>query len=247
MNVSTSILNILSAASLDGNGLKLSGHLDRKDYQAVAKVIEAAGGKWNRKAGQHVFDGPAADAIDQIILTGEVADKKQELQQFFTPPELADRLAALADVRDGQRILEPSAGPGEIVKAIARTGAAAPVCAYEIDRPIWTKLCAVPPGLGAYCQDFLKVMPDQFFDRVVMNPPFARQDDIRHVLHALKFLKPGGRLVSIMSASVMFRDNRLTEGFRSFVKERCGTMEMLPADSFKASGTSVNTALVTLS
>jgi hypothetical protein len=30
-----------------------------------------------------------------------------------------------------------------------------------------------------------------------MNPPFANADDIKHIMHALKMLKPGGRLVAI--------------------------------------------------
>jgi hypothetical protein len=50
-----------------------------------------------------------------------------------------------------------------------------------------------------------------------MNLPFAKQDDIRHVLHALKFLKPGGHLVAIMSASTMFRANKLATDFRELV------------------------------
>ena len=39
------------------------------------KVLEALGGKWNRKAGGHVFDHYPADEIDEVILTGEYTDK----------------------------------------------------------------------------------------------------------------------------------------------------------------------------
>jgi 16S rRNA G1207 methylase RsmC len=84
------------------------------------------------------------------------------------------------------------------------------------------------------------------FDRIVMNPPFADQQDIRHVRHALGFLKPGGRLVAIMSAGVTFREDRLAREFRALVEDRGGTIEELPADAFKASGTGVLAVLVTI-
>jgi hypothetical protein len=60
----------------------------------------------------------------------------------------------------------------------------------------------------------------------------------------LRFLKPDGRLVAIMSAGVSFRQDKRTTAFRKLVEERGGMIEPLPEDSFKESGTSVNTVLV---
>jgi len=85
------------------------------------------------------------------------------------------------------------------------------------------------------------------FDRVIMNPPFADQADIAHVTHALTFLKEGGKLVAIMSAGVGFRTDRKATAFRTTIQKMGGTIEPLPADSFKASGTGVNTVLVQVS
>jgi predicted RNA methylase len=243
------ILNVLGAARLDGARLHLEGQLDRKLYQQVAKTIEAAGGKWSRKEGAHVFDGDAADVIEPILLTGEVTSRKQEFGQFDTPPALAARLVAIADVRPGMKVLEPNAGAGNIVAAIIdalETGAN--VWAYEID-PKRHAACRErhfrafgSGGLGL--RDFLTVPPEPVFDRVIMNPPFARQADIDHVLHAAKFLRPSGRLAAITSASVAFRTNRKTEDFRAFVAARGGTIEALPTGSFRESGTDVSAAIV---
>jgi 16S rRNA G1207 methylase RsmC len=94
--------------------------------------------------------------------------------------------------------------------------------------------------------DFLTQAPEPNYDRVVMNPPFAKQADIRHVLHALRFLRQGGLLVSVMAASVAFRDNRLTQDFRDLIRERGGDMEALPEGAFKASGTMVRSLIVTI-
>ena len=95
-------------------------------------------------------------------------------------------------------------------------------------------------------RDFLTMQPSPLMDRVVMDPPFARQADIKHVLHALRFLRDGGRLVSVMSASVTFRENTLTRDFRALVSSRSGSIEELPEGAFKSSGTMVRTVIVTI-
>ncbi len=99
--------------------------------------------------------------------------------------------------------------------------------------------------------DFLDVGPGstQPFDRVLMNPPFAKQADVRHVQHALGFLKKrraGGLLVAIMARGVRFRTDRLATGFRTLVEDREGRIEDLPDGSFRAAGTDVRTVLVTI-
>lgn len=79
-----------------------------------------------------------------------------------------------------------------------------------------------------------------------MNPPFSRQADIKHVSHALKFLKPNGRLVSVMASSMTFRSNKLTTEFRELIDLRNGWIEKLPEGAFKSSGTMVNTVIVVI-
>jgi hypothetical protein len=50
MRVEDEVLAVLSRAETNGNALTLTGRLDRKMYERTNKVLEAAGGKWNRKA-----------------------------------------------------------------------------------------------------------------------------------------------------------------------------------------------------
>lgn len=238
--IAQDVLKVLDAATIDGALLTLNGNLDRKLYVETNKVIEAAGGKWNRSKKAHVFEGNAIDAIEPIILTGEYARTKQDFGQFDTPELLAEQAVDIADVQAGMSVLEPSAGIGRIADAARQAGAH--VTCWEIDAKRAEKLAGYALNVG----DFLSTSPNAVFDRVVMNPPFAKQDDIRHVLHAFKFLKPGGRLVAIMSKSVMFRDNKLTTDFRDFVDAHGGTMKALPEGAFKESGTGVNTCIVTI-
>lgn len=244
MRVENEVLTVLSRAATEGNALTLVGQLDRRIYERTNKVLEAAGGKWNRKAKAHLFDGDAADAIEQIILTGEITIQ-QDFGYFPTPEPIVARLIELAEIEPGMTVLEPSAGQGNIAHAIARETAA--VDCVELLPANFAKLN--PAIRMAVCGDFLQLDPMdgwRDYDRVVMNPPFARQDDIRHVTHALRFLKAGGRLVSVMAASILFRDNRLTADFRALIDERGGDIEECPEGAFRSSGTMVRTVIVTI-
>lgn len=190
----------------------------------------------------HLFEGDASEIMDAIILTGKVTCKKSELGYFPTPKNIVRRLIELADVMPHMSILEPSAGQGAIAQELAKI--AADVCCYEIDGG--NVVVLLKKEITSATRDFLSVEPSPTFDRVVMNPPFTKQMDILHVLHAYKFLKPGGRLVSVMASGVEFRSNKLTTDFRQFIISHNGGIEALPEGSFLESGTGVNTVIVTI-
>lgn len=244
MRVSNEILSVLSAAELRGNSLVLQGQLNRPTYVAVNKVLEAAGWKWNRKAKAHTCDGDAVDVLEQVLLTGIVTIAKDEFEFFPTPKTIVAELIELADIRPGMAVLEPSAGKGAIAYAVAEI--AKPDC-IELMEANFAALAGDMKLGRVHRGDFLQIAPIRKYDRVVMNPPFSRQQDIKHVTHALKFLKSGGRLVSVMSAGVTFRRDRLTNDFRALVESSDGEIAPLPDGAFRESGTMVNTVIVTLS
>jgi len=242
MRIDDEVLAVLSRAETNGFELKLTGQLDRKLYERTNKVLEAAGGKWNRKAKAHVFESDAFDRLDQIILSGEVEIPKDEFNYFPSPLAVVERLMELANISPGMRVLEPSAGCGAIAVACVKNGA--DVDCYELMEANFWELEKTGQFRKVTNADFLTVQPFAEYDRIIMNPPFFKQADIRHVLHSLKFLKPGGKLVSVMSASVRFRENKLTNEFRDLITERGGRIESLPDGAFKESGTMVRTVIV---
>ena len=242
MKVSDDVLAVLSSAQLIGNTVLLTGQFDRALYTKTNKVLEAAGGKWSRKEKAHVFGMEAADRIDQIILSGSIEIPKDEFNFFPSPPPVVTRLIDLAGIEDGMRVLEPSAGQGAIAHACARQGAV--VDCYELMEANFKHLQAYFEDVVH--ADFLEVCPEPIYDRVVMNPPFQNQSDIKHVTHALKFLKPGGLLVAVMSAGVAFRTDKRTAEFLALVKSQGGEIHQLPENSFKASGTGVNTVIAVI-
>lgn len=250
-NLPAEVLADLDSSVCSGRTLRLIGQLDRKRYQAVDKVISAAGGKWSRRDGCHLFPGEAREAIEQIVLTGGIGPK-QELGQFDSPPAVVERVLQLAQIKPGMRVLEPSAGLGALAIAAIRAGGI--VHTFEIDPARNAKLtlaiATLPDEAARACTDqfgdflHLGVTWGPLFDRAIMNPPFAKQADIAHVMAASKCVAAGGRLVAVMSGGVTFRQDARTREFRNWLQFRNGSIEALPPDSFKASGTSVNACIV---
>lgn len=237
------VLTVLSGCRVDGQVVYLPPkQLERKLYERVNDVLVALGGKWNRKQKGHVFEDEPAGRLEDAILTASY-ERPQDLGFFPTPAPIVEILMRAADVQKDMQCLEPSAGDGAIADELAKIVGPKNVAVMEIQDK--KREALKEKGYDVLGSDFLTVPQKYFFDRIVMNPPFSKQADIDHVLHAFRFLRRGGRLVSVMSASVVFRENRKTLEFREFVEEK-GRIEALPDGAFKDSGTDVRTVMVML-
>lgn len=244
VSLADDVRDVLQRSTITPTTLALPGQLDRKLYERVAKVIEAAGGKWNRKAQAHLFPRDPREVLGLALVQGHIVDAKKANQQFFTPPDLAVRVAQAADVQPGHLVLEPSAGEGALAEAAEAAGGR--VHCIEIDPALVETLRA--KGYQTKGLNFLHVRPDESlqYDRVVMNPPFTKGAAVAHILHAYRFLRAGGRLAAIADAGVRFRTTKADTAFRAFVQEQGGSIAPLPDDSFVDAGTAVSTVLVVI-
>jgi phospholipid N-methyltransferase len=142
----------------------------------------------------------------------EIKIKSKKIEGFFpTPKKLIDELISIAELKQGESILEPSAGKGDILDRIKEQfndTVKLSACELNTDLRELLKL----KGYELVGTDFLQV--DQSFDKIIMNPPFEKGQDIDHVLHALSLLKKGGRLVAIMGEGVFFRNFKKEKEFR---------------------------------
>lgn len=272
MRVSEEVLDVLAnrltymriANGDPNNSVQIQGQLDRKLYVATNKALEACGFAWSRHAQRHVLAGDSdpGELIALILSTGEVTTAA-DLGFFATPEPLAKQLVAMAELKPGMCVLEPSAGEGAIVEVLLAAG----VTVYAIERDarrrrtllerfvrptIAAERFVVPypgfgtPTFGSNGIDFMDYEAEESFDAVVMNPPFLRcgkGDHIDHVYHALECVKPGGVVVSVMPSGITFRKDKRHTTFRERM-QKFGTIEPLPEGSFKASGTNVNTCVV---
>lgn len=247
MNISPDVMLALRNATTDGAHLVLTGpRMDPKLYQRVNEVLEAVGGRWTTGMQAHVFPVDAAQALAPVLESGQVVtlrEKRQSSQYFPTPGAIVQRIVDLAGIEPGMEVLEPSAGSGAIATAAAKAGAV--VDCIEHDPGYAGTLADTGVARALTVADFLTVPAQPCYDRVVMNPPFTRGADMQHVEHALRFLKPNGILVSVMSWAVTFQ-GRKTAKFRALVEARGGTVEAVAGGAFKESGTDVDTVIVAI-
>lgn len=130
--------------------------------------------------------------MNMYLPTMENEERSVELNQWYTPPELAKRMAELVDLR-GKRVLEPSAGSGNLVRAALDAGAD-DVIAFDVDdRNVigLRKRFADDVRFAALHRDFLMQPPKRVdfdrFDVALMNPPWDDGQHWKHIAHALKF------------------------------------------------------------
>lgn len=235
MKINNDVADVLANSRIEGDKLFLEGsQLERNLYLAVDKVLKALGGKWARKEKAHIFESGIEDTIEAILLTGEYTDEKKEFQFFQTPIALAEELVSLAKIGPGETCLEPSAGLARIAGLMPN-----PDC-VELNQKNreWLKShCYNVVG-----NDFLEF--DKRYDVIVANPPFAKQQDIKHVVNMLDLANRC--VISIMSASVLYRTNKIAVEFRDRVESLGGTFMSLPDGSFKESGTNVSACILTV-
>jgi phospholipid N-methyltransferase len=152
--------------------------------------------------------------------------------QFYpTPPALAEKMLEGLDMNYVSTVLEPSAGKGDLVTAIARKNQ----MAYR-NREIDVDCCEIDPYLRQILQynfsdekkqeigaaqgyhtreydlidhtklhvvhdDFLTYSSMKHYDLILMNPPF--QDGAKHLLKALHMQRDGGLVICLLNAETL--------------------------------------------
>jgi predicted RNA methylase len=237
-------LNALTGVVVTDGIARIETQLDRKLYLDVNKVLEALGGKWNRKARGHIFEGveDVAERLEGVVALGAFVDPKKAYDFFETPADFALELAKTLNLKPGMRVLEPSAGRGRLIEAMKQVEPDLDVSCYEAMKANADYL--TQKGYKVLGNDFLAANPGDAdsYDAILMNPPFSKQQDIRHVEHALRFLnKRKSVLIAIMSAGVTFRSNATTVCFRRDIEHLDGVFTENPEGLFAPSGTNVRT------
>jgi len=178
-----------------------------------------------RKAAKNLIKPPSKEQIqkaDLQKLERELIGTK--IPGFFsTPPAVAQKVVDNADIQAGMTVLEPSAGTGGIADFIRDQQPKAKLTVNELNYKLNQVLEA--KGYKPTQGDFLKLKGK--YDRIVMNPPFEKGQDIEHVMHAYSLLNDGGRIVSIMSESPFHRSEKKYQAFREWIDELGAEVEEL--------------------
>lgn len=168
--------------------------------------------------------------------------RKKGRQAFYTPLALVRLMVETATHWPSCRVLEPSAGDGRFVWELMQHGLQVDAC--ELDDSMRERCRDL--GANIVGTDFLKYQPTEPYDLIVMNPPFTKGQDRKHIEHAYSMLRRdcgGGELVAISSTSfaeTLWTCKANLPGCVYAVYERLGK------ELFKEAGTGVETLLVTI-
>lgn len=180
-------------------------------YYHVGDTFEYADESPEAKALQDLIEFDAAKAKkDQEATERENSLKFADIPGFFpTPADLAAEMVDALDPQPADAILEPSAGKGDLIQAVLDR--CDTVCVLAIEPNV---TCASvlsdkfpSPPVGVTCSTFEDTLLDLHkyqarYERIIMNPPFERGLDAKHVRAAFGLLKPGGRLVALVGGHI---------------------------------------------
>jgi hypothetical protein len=242
---------LLSLAEIHETGTISPELRDLTSRGAVASALFTMPGD---SAIRLLFDSVARDEQkSQKILRWTKEASLMSIPGFFpTPLPVAEQLVTLACIEPGHRILEPSAGSGNLIDAILQSSGNVQLSYCEMNCFLLDLLREKYDGkdfVHFAGRDFTELDPAHSglqFDRIVMNPPFERGQDIDHIFHAYRMLVPKGILTAIVSAGVFHRKDKKTLGFRKLLEQAQAFVQQLPGDAFKSSGTMTQCTIVRL-
>lgn len=245
--------DVLQKCTVDGMIVRLpEGQLDRKLYQDVAKALELIGGKWKGgKVMGFVFNEDPTDLLSQIA-NGDKRNLKKEYQFFGTPKAVAemmvDKLTGYCNSKS--KFLEPSAGQGALVDAFRST-----YPDHEDSKKTLVELMPInfamlqkkDYGCKLIEQDFLTMDTKEDYDIILANPPFTKNQDINHIRKMFEVLNPcGGIMVTLCSPHFRHASGKKETAFREWLEQKQARISIIPAGSFKESGTNIETVLIVI-
>lgn len=186
-----------------------------------------------------------AERVFSILHEGKRCNLQQEYQYFATPPEVADWLVMLAGgIHEDEKVLEPSAGTGAIIDAIHRSCKDVVVDCFEL-MPENKELLSKKSNIQILGDDFT-VYDLELYDKIIANPPFSKNQDIKHVKRMYEHLKEGGTIAAIMSCHWKIASEKECADFRKWLKDVHAKIYDIEEGSFKQSGTGIETTAVVI-
>jgi hypothetical protein len=217
--------DVLDQCNIVGNVVFLPDtQLDRKLYMEVQKALKGIGGKWNRGSKGFLFTEDPSELMGRVK-KGEKVNLKKEFQEFFTPKVVAiyaTRKGVAMSTKPLFNVLEPSAGDGALVEEILLQCDDVDITAVELQERNCIKLADRFEGRGieiinADFLDFAIEAEGLKFDLIIANPPFTKNQDIKHLHAMLGLIRPGGVVSCIMSTGWLRNSTKVCKEFRKFL------------------------------
>lgn len=166
---------------------------------------------------------------------------------YPTPPQLAERMASMIDSKFSSRILEPSAGKGDLVQAVKARFERSYQSKLKVDcieKEPELRALLTGSGYRVIDTDFLAYTSTKQYDTIIMNPPFSNGDD--HVLKAWELIY-NGDVIALLNAETIRNPYSKARQLLVSIIEQHGTIEFIEgAFSDAERKTDIDVALVHL-
>jgi SAM-dependent methyltransferase len=133
---------------------------------------------------------------------------------------------------DGNSILEPSAGSGDLVEGIIKyaDGIDISIDVIELNRELRNTLKS--KGFNVVGEDFLKFNTDKRYDYIIACPTYKDNVDLQHIMHMYGFLKSGGQIISLTHPVWTVKNSDLQVEFRKWLADKKYSLKMLVDNSY---------------
>ena len=177
------------------NALSFASYVEDKHVKAEAvRVLEALGAVPINKGWAFQFDYDWRPVLDEVVCSGCIPDHKSH-QYYPTPENIAKAAVELAEIGPDHDCLEPSAGQGGLADLMPKEQTAC----IEVSKLHCEILKA--KGHNVIEADFLRFNREDWYHRIVMNPPYSSGRWQAHTQHAATMLRRNGILVAVLPAS----------------------------------------------
>lgn len=209
---------------------------------------EGTGGKEADRASNNQispYDRAKSFYYAQQKLSGR-RDQRAGIDYFPTAEPLGFKMVEWANLKLGEKSLEPSAGHGAIARFLPEDTNRTII---EPSAELASRAAVAAPGAKMIVDRFENLHVNNKYDGIVMNPPYGvgGKTAIEHVALAVQHLRNGGRVVALIpaggTATKRFEDFMDSDAAKNvYVAARI----QIPPVAFERAGTSVRTEAVVL-
>lgn len=231
------------------------------EYDRLRWVMESYGGRWSERCKGfkfNEFDDEKFKSIKADLSVGfiNLSEEKRtrERDAFFpTPVKVVDKMIETANLKPDSIMLESSAGTGRILDEAKKV-------INSVDNFVVIEMSGERQRIlrdKGYKVDFNGTFEDSLkdsetlkkiknCDKVVINPPFKNDSDVKHLLISYMFCADNADVVSILQENSLYYDRQIHRVFKEFLSligKDAYEVVSLPAGSFKDELTTVDTVI----
>lgn len=147
-----------------------------------------------------------------------------------TRPMVIEQMLKNTIILPNCKILEPSAGSGNIVDYLMKLNKSLEIDCVELNKELRETL--ISKGYNVIGNDFLELKPNPVYDLIIAAPTYKNNVDILHIMHMYEFLNNRGRIISLTHPAWVIGSASHQKLFRDWLRDKNYSMRMLEDNSF---------------